>query len=101
MPAHQILYEPGSDPPRVRNAFHMHVYNPAFLNLARTGHLTTVLEQILGSPLRLYASQMFAKPALVGSVVPAHQDMPYWPFEPPELVSAWIALDDSTVANGC
>jgi ectoine hydroxylase-related dioxygenase (phytanoyl-CoA dioxygenase family) len=27
--------------------------------------------------------------------------MPYWPFEPYELVSAWIALDDSTTENGC
>ena len=33
--------------------------------------------------------------------MPAHQDMPYWPFEPYELVSAWIALDDSTIQNGC
>jgi len=39
-----------------------------------------------GHPLRLYGSQLFAKPALVGTQVPKHQDMPYWPFDPPELI---------------
>lgn len=56
---------------------------------------------MLGKPLRLYGSQLFAKPAAVGTPVPLHQDMPYWPFEPYELASAWIALDDATVENGC
>jgi ectoine hydroxylase-related dioxygenase (phytanoyl-CoA dioxygenase family) len=27
--------------------------------------------------------------------------MPYWPFDPPELITAWVALDDSTKENGC
>ena len=30
-----------------------------------------------------------------------HQDGYYWGLEPPELVSAWVALTDSTRANGC
>jgi non-haem Fe2+, alpha-ketoglutarate-dependent halogenase len=62
-------------------------------------------DAIPGGSLRLYGSQVFAKPARVGSVVSPHvvsphQDMPYWPFEPYELISAWIALDDSTKENG-
>jgi len=27
--------------------------------------------------------------------------MPYRPFDPTELTSAWIELDDSTIENGC
>ena len=101
LPATDVVYEPDTQPPRVRNAFHLHSYNDVFLQAARNPAVIGALESILGNPLRLYGSQVFAKPALVGTVVPAHQDMPYWPFEPYEMVSAWIALDDSTIENGC
>ena len=101
MPEKDLIWEPGADPPRLRNALRLHLYNTFFLDAAKNPKLTSVLGDILGTPLRLYGSQVFAKPAYVGTEVPSHQDMPYWPFEPYELVSAWIALDDSTLANGC
>lgn len=101
LPAREIVYEPDTQPPRVRNAFGLHNYSDIFLQAAKNPSLIGVLESILGRPLRLYASQVFAKPARVGTIVPSHQDMPYWPFEPYEMISAWIALDDSTIENGC
>jgi len=100
-PKEDVVYEPGSSPPRVRNAFRVHLHNPFFLGVARHPKIISVVEALLGRPVRLYGSQLFAKPPEVGSVVPLHQDMPYWPFEPYELLSCWIALDDSTVENGC
>lgn len=99
VPDHDIVYEPNSR--RVRNAFRLHQYNPFFMELARNPKIVTVVEEIFGKPIRLYASQLFAKPPEVGTAVPQHQDMPYWPFAPYELLSAWIALDDSTIENGC
>ena len=27
--------------------------------------------------------------------------MAYWPFDPPEMISAWVALDDTSMENGC
>jgi len=33
--------------------------------------------------------------------VPWHQDGGYWPLEPMEVVSLWLAVSDSTGANGC
>ena len=30
-----------------------------------------------------------------------HQDAPYWPMEPGGALSAWIAIDDVSVENGC
>jgi len=101
LPAQEIIYEPETDPPRVRNAFRMHLNNNVFLEAAKHPPLIAVVQEILGNRIRLYGSQVFAKPAQVGTQVPRHQDMPYWPFEPFELVSAWIALDDSNVENGC
>ncbi len=100
VPPKDIVYEPGS-PPRVRNVFRIHLYNPFFMGMAKHPKIVSVVERLLGRPLRLYSSQLFAKPAAVGTVVPLHQDMPYWPFAPFELLSCWIALDDSNTENGC
>jgi len=102
VPEHDLVYEPGSTQPRrVRSVFRIHHYNPFFMGLARHPKVVTVVEELLGRPLRLYSSQLFAKPGEVGSKVPLHQDAPYWPFAPPEMVSCWFALDDSTRENGC
>jgi phytanoyl-CoA hydroxylase len=101
VPDRDMVWEPGSNPPQLRNAFRLALYNPLFLEFAKSPQMTGILGELLGHPLRLYGSQLFAKPARVGTVVPKHQDMPYWPFDPPELITAWIALDDSTKENGC
>jgi phytanoyl-CoA hydroxylase len=101
VPERDLVFEPGAAERRLRNAFRLHLYNPLFLEFAKSPKLTGVLGELLGHPLRLYGSQLFAKPARVGTVVPKHQDMAYWPFDPPELITAWIALDDSTKENGC
>ena len=101
IPDRDLVFEPDTNPRQLRNAFRLALYHPLFLEFAKSTKLTGVLGQILGHPLRLYGSQLFAKPARVGTVVPKHQDMPYWPFDPPELITAWVALDDSTKENGC
>jgi phytanoyl-CoA hydroxylase len=101
VPERDLVWEPESDPPRLRNAFRLHLYSDFFLEFAKSVKITGVLKEILGHPLRLYGSQLFAKPARVGTLVPKHQDMPYWPFDPPELITAWIALDDTSMENGC
>lgn len=101
MPEHDLVWEPNSDPPRLRNAFRLHIYSDFFLQIAKTPALVEAVGRILGHPLRLYGAQLFAKPAGVGTEVPAHQDMPYWPFAPYEMLTAWIALDESTIENGC
>jgi phytanoyl-CoA hydroxylase len=42
------------------------------------------------------------KPPRIGGPTIWHQDYPYWPvLEPADLVSAWVALEDATVENGC
>ena len=99
VPDADLVYEPGTD--RLRNAFRLHLYEPLFMDFARKGQLVDVVKSIFGEPVRLYGSQVFAKPARVGTAVPPHQDMAYWPFSPDDMLSAWIALDDSTAENGC
>lgn len=74
----------------------------AFYAHARSPLLLDVVEQLLGSPLSLYADQALLKPPRHGSEKPEHQDNAYFRVEPPEhVVTCWTALDDADLENGC
>lgn len=54
------------------------------------------------SRLRIWHDQIQYKPARTGGVNMWHQDAPLWPIiEPMTEVSAWVAMDDVDVENGC
>ncbi|MCC6446262.1 MAG: phytanoyl-CoA dioxygenase family protein [Armatimonadetes bacterium] len=71
-----------------------HLYHPA---------ITQMASELIGHPhLRVWHDQIQYKPPMVGSQTGWHQDFPAWPvLSPPDLVTAWVALDDVTLANGC
>ncbi len=59
-----------------------------------------VVEKIVGPDILVHSSTLFFKrPGK--SFVSWHQDSNYWELSQPRLVSAWVALSDSTVENGC
>jgi phytanoyl-CoA hydroxylase len=61
--------------------------------LAQLTHATT---------LRIWHDQIQYKPAQIGGVNMWHQDAPLWPIIAPMTeVTAWVALDDVDVDNGC
>lgn len=72
-----------------------------FLALARLPEILDRVESVIGPDIVLWGCQVFCKPAAEGREVPWHQDGRYWPIRPPATVTAWIAIDDSTVGNGC
>jgi ectoine hydroxylase-related dioxygenase (phytanoyl-CoA dioxygenase family) len=52
--------------------------------------------------LRIWHDQIQYKPPVVGGPTGWHQDHPAWPIiQPADLVSAWVALDDAVIENGC
>ncbi len=59
--------------------------------------------QLMDHPVvRIWHDQIQYKPPRVGGPTDWHQDHPYWPIiQPADLVSAWTALEDATVENGC
>src|SRR2546426_172787 len=63
--------------------------------------LLDIAEQFLGRNIALFASHYIAKPPRDGQPVLWHQDGSYWPLQPMEVVSMWLAADDSTPENGC
>ena len=74
-----------------------------FRELAGYAPLVEQVETLLGKPgVSVYFSQIFFKAPGGGGPKPIHQDNCYFgPSDPDALVTAWIALDDATVENGC
>jgi len=62
-----------------------------------------MVAQLIGHPvLRVWHDQVQYKPPRIGGPTTWHQDHPYWPIiQPADLVSAWVALEDADVENGC
>jgi len=69
---------------------------------ARDPVLLDIVEDLIGSPLALYADEAFLKPPFHGSEKLPHQDNAYFGVQPDAaLITCWTALDDATVENGC
>ena len=76
------------------DGFRTHLYQPEICRMA--------CELIGTDVLRVWHDQIQYKPPRRGGATDWHQDHPYWPIiQPADLVSAWVALDDATVENGC
>jgi ectoine hydroxylase-related dioxygenase (phytanoyl-CoA dioxygenase family) len=72
--------------------YHDFVHQPPLLDLAET---------ILGPDLALFATGYIIKPPTAGVAVLWHQDGSYWPLDPMEVCTLWVAMTPSTRANGC
>ena len=83
--------------------------SPAFERLALND--PTLIEEVAqlmqaemdAREIRLFHDQIQYKPAQKGGVNMWHQDSPLWPILTPKTVqlTAWIALDDADIDNGC
>ncbi len=75
-----------------------------FLSVAKLPEIISIAQELTQStgPLKLYDDQAFLKPAFEGSEKPLHQDNSYFRIVPHSAgVTCWIAVDASTVENGC
>jgi len=72
-----------------------------FADIAHHETITAVAEQLLGPNLKLLRSAAMFKPPSVGSKKGLHQDAAYYPIQPMDHLTTWIALDEATPENGC
>jgi phytanoyl-CoA hydroxylase len=79
-----------------------HHHRDAVRRIAAHPPLVELVESLIGPGVSVYFSQIFFKPPEGGGPKPAHQDNFYFgPNDLEGVVTAWIALDDSTLENGC
>ena len=68
------------------------VHHPAVLD---------AVEDLIGPDIRLFHLSVWPKHAHDPAFVSWHQDATYFGLEPPEQVTAWVALTDAPVESGC
>ena len=107
-----IHFEAGIDPlsmdpwvaeTKFRKLHGYHQAHPVFVHIA-TEHPNIVgpMAKVIGEEVILKAEMALSKPPFIGSEKPWHQDNAYFNWLPLEKVAtAWIALDDATIENGC
>lgn len=103
-PEQRLWYVDGGVKARtvLRKLDNPHHQREAVRRLAFEPHLVQMVEGLIGPGVSVHFSQMFFKPPEGGGPKPAHQDNYYFgPDDPEALVTAWIALDDATLENGC
>jgi phytanoyl-CoA hydroxylase len=94
-----ITKNPGVRPERLGKDFVKD--DPFWVRLVSDDRLLDIAEQFIGPNIALFASHYISKPAFDGHPVLWHQDGGYWPLQPMEVVTLWLAVDDSLPENGC
>jgi phytanoyl-CoA hydroxylase len=74
--------------------------DPFWLRLISDDRLLDIVEAFIGPDIALFASHYICKPGGDGLPVLWHQDGHYWPLEPMEVITVWLAVDDSDRENG-
>ena len=58
------------------------------------------VEGVIGPDILCWSSSFFIKEARDPGFVSWHQDSTYWGLDPADIVTAWVALSESTAENG-
>jgi hypothetical protein len=69
-------------------------------DLVRHPRILDAVEDVIGPNILCWGSSFFIKEPHNPGFVSWHQDSTYWGLEPADVVTAWVALTDSTAANG-
>jgi len=76
-------------------------HDPFWVRLVSDDRLLNIAEQFIGPNIALFASHYICKPPRDGQAVLWHQDGSYWPLDPMEVVTLWLAVSDASPDNGC
>ena len=82
----------GTRPENMPSVHYRHRY---FLDLFLSQPLVDIAEQILGPDVALFTSYVISKRPGDGLAVDWHQDAAFFPIDPMETFTVWLAVDDS------
>lgn len=75
--------------------------DPFWYRLISDPRLLDIAEIFLGPDIALFATHYICKEPRTGRQVRWHQDGGFWPLEPMEAITIWLAITPSTPENGC
>jgi non-heme Fe2+,alpha-ketoglutarate-dependent halogenase len=92
----------GRDRPQGRNRGR-HLDLEFAWRMATDQRVLDIMRQLMGPDLVIFGCDFFCKygDPTTEAFVAWHQDVTYWGIEPAIAHTAWIAIDDSNVSNGC
>ena len=91
------LLRPGETSKEIRE---WHESSRFLFDICMNDTILDYVEDLLGPNFYLWGSNFFIKSPRSLSTVGWHQDAYYWPLDPHESLTVWLAFDDSTVENG-
>lgn len=84
----------------VRVGLHLCHRSEAFR--AQAISVAPVAAALFGEPVKVLTNLLFNKPPEIGQALEFHQDLPYYPYlGENDLITCWLALDDTDESNGC
>jgi ectoine hydroxylase-related dioxygenase (phytanoyl-CoA dioxygenase family) len=81
-----------------------HFKDKRLLDILRSDEVLDVVEQAIGPNIGLWSSHFISKEPFIGRKTPWHEDSAYWNgrFDRlDKIVTIWLAIDNSTLENGC
>ena len=80
-----------------------HFENRRLLEWALAPELVNLVEPLIGPDIFLFSTHFICKPASTGLRFSWHDDLPYWRgmLSGSSVVTIWLAIDRTTVDNGC
>ena len=88
----------------IRRVKQAHARDPVFTEFIGGSRVVERLRQLLGPRIAMplaHHNCIMTKQPQFSSETGWHQDIRYWSYERPELVSLWVALGRETSENGC
>jgi ectoine hydroxylase-related dioxygenase (phytanoyl-CoA dioxygenase family) len=81
-----------------------HFWDERLLDFLLADEVLDVVQGLIGPNIGLWSSHFISKAPKVGRRTPWHEDSAYWNGrfdDMSKLVTVWLAIDDSTLENGC
>jgi ectoine hydroxylase-related dioxygenase (phytanoyl-CoA dioxygenase family) len=81
-----------------------HFNDRRLLDILRSDEVLDIVQQAIGPHIGLWSSHFISKEPYIGRKTPWHEDSAYWNgrFDRlDKIVTVWLALDNSTLENGC
>lgn len=78
-----------------------HLTFPLLHDVTTDARVVDAVEKLIGPDICLGSTVLFVKEPSSSGFVSWHQDAYYMALEPPNFVTAWIALTPSTIDSGC
>ncbi len=101
VPREHKFYEDVDRAETLKQMCHIKAHDPYFTDLMGREKFRGLAELLLNDDVVCHECEWFDKPPEKNGPTPSHQDGYYFPIEPNEALTMWLAIDPVDQTNGC